>query len=130
MAVSGRILGIGGVFIKSPAPDRLRAWYQTVLGVEMDAHGALFALSGQDGHQVFSPFPTDTAYFAPSTREVMINFRVDDLLAMIERIEAAGAKLEGPLQEESYGKFAWIIDPDGTKIELWQETGDLTSPSA
>ena len=103
MTDRGRILGLGGVFIKSPDPDRLKAWYRDVLGFALDDYGVNFSLSGHDGYQLWSPFAADTTYFAPSTREVM----------------------QGDVQEEPYGKFAWLVDPDGTKIELWQQIGGL-----
>ena len=123
MTDRGRILGLGGVFIKSPDPDRLKAWYRDVLGLALDDYGVTFSLAGQDGDQVWSPFAADAIYFAPSTREVMLNFRVDDLDALIAKIVAAGGEMHGDVQEEPYGKFAWLVDPDGTKIELWQQTG-------
>lgn len=120
MTDRGRILGLGGVFIKSSDPDRLKAWYRDVLGFSLDDYGAVFSISGLAGDQIWSPFPADTAYFAPSTREVMLNFQVDDLDALIVRILAAGGVMQGDVQEEPYGRFAWLMDPDGTKIELWQ----------
>ncbi|MCA3696263.1 VOC family protein [Aquidulcibacter sp.] len=124
MTDRGRVLGLGGVFIKSPDPDRLKAWYRDVLGFALDDYGVNFSLSDQDGYQLWSPFKADTDYFAPSTRDVMLNFRVDDLDALLVRILAAGGEMLGDVQEEPYGKFAWLVDPDGTKIELWQQTGD------
>jgi predicted enzyme related to lactoylglutathione lyase len=125
MTDRGRILGLGGVFIKSPDPDRLKAWYRDVLGLALDDYGVTFSLAGQAGDQVWSPFAADTTYFAPSIREVMLNFRVDDLDALIVRILAAGGEIQGNMQEEPYGKFAWLVDLDGTKIELWQQIGGL-----
>ncbi|WP_085340450.1 VOC family protein [Aquidulcibacter paucihalophilus] len=125
MTDRGRVLGLGGVFIKSPDPDRLKAWYRDVLGFALDEYGVNFALAAQEGYQIWSPFKTDTTYFEPSTRDVMLNFRVDDLDALIVRIRAAGGDMLGDVQEEPYGKFAWLVDPDGTKIELWQQTDDF-----
>jgi len=125
MTDRGRVLGLGGVFIKSPDPDRLKAWYRDVLGFALDDYGVNFSLSGQEGYHIWSPFKADTTYFEPSKRDVMLNFRVDDLDALIVRISAAGGQMLGDVQEEPYGKFAWLVDPDGTKIELWQQTGDF-----
>ncbi len=88
MTDRGRVLGLGGVFIKSPDPDRLKAWYRDVLGFALDDYGVNFSLAGQDGYQLWSPFQADTDYFAPSTRDVMLNFRVDDLDALLVRILA------------------------------------------
>ncbi len=124
MTDRGRVLGLGGVFIKSPDPDRLKAWYRDVLGFALDDYGVNFSLAEQDGYQLWSPFSADTTYFAPSKREIMLNFRVDDLDALIAKIVAAGGEMLGDVQEEPYGKFAWLVDPDGTKIELWQQSGD------
>ena len=117
-----RITGIGGVFFKSADPKALSAWYRDVLGLELqDWGGAMLAYDapGHPPHVVWSPFASDTKYFAPSTRELMINYAVDDLNAMIVQVEAKGVKVLGR-QDESYGSFAWIMDPDGTKIEFWE----------
>ncbi len=117
-----RITGIGGIFFKTPDPKALGAWYHDVLGLSLQDFGAALLSYDAPGHPpfvVWTPFAADTKHFEPSTREWMVNFAVDDLDAMVAAIEAKGVTVLGR-QDESYGRFAWILDPDGTKIELWQ----------
>jgi predicted enzyme related to lactoylglutathione lyase len=117
-----RITGVGGIFFKSPDPKALSAWYHDVLGLELSEWGGAMLRTDAPGHPefvVWHPFAADTKYFEPSGGEFMVNFAVDDLDAMLARVEAKGVTVLGR-QEESYGRFAWIMDPDGTKIELWQ----------
>jgi predicted enzyme related to lactoylglutathione lyase len=117
-----KITGIGGIFVKSPDPKALCAWYRDVLGMAVQDWGA--ALLEQNPQSpdtaTWTPFKQDTQYFAPSTREVMINFAVDDLDAYLKQIEAKGVKVLDRQTMEGMGSFAWIMDPDGTKIEFWQ----------
>jgi catechol 2,3-dioxygenase-like lactoylglutathione lyase family enzyme len=126
-ASMGRVVGIGGVFFKSKDPKALAAWYRDVLGLEIsDWGGAILPLrdraqAPKGAVQVWSPFKQDTDYFAPSTREYMINFEVDDLDAMCARLKTKSiAVLKRDDDSDPSGRFAWIMDPDGTKIELWQ----------
>jgi catechol 2,3-dioxygenase-like lactoylglutathione lyase family enzyme len=117
------ITGIGGVFFKSRDPKALSAWYRDVLGLDVQKWGGALLPYGAPGgppHAVWSPFGQDTDYFAPSTREVMINFAVDDLDAMLTRIEAKGVTVLRRDDTDPHGRFAWLMDPDGTKIELWE----------
>ncbi len=119
-----RVLGIGGIFFKARDPGALSRWYADVLGIEMNDWGGAFltpeAMAAHAGAgTVFSPFKADTTYFAPSTKDFMINFAVDDLDAVVAR--AAGHGVEAKvLPDEPNGRFAHIVDPEGTKIELWQ----------
>jgi predicted enzyme related to lactoylglutathione lyase len=117
-----RITGLGGVFIKSSDPKALSAWYQDKLGIAIeDWGGAVLKQSPQSPPQaVWSPFEEGTQYFMPSTRDVMINFAVDDLDVFLALIEAKGVKIVGKMETDPNGKFAWVLDPDGTKIELWE----------
>lgn len=117
-----KITGLGGIFIKSRDPKALSAWYRDVLGIDIESWGgAIFRRGEQSPPQaVWSPFEEGTEYFVPSTRDVMINFAVDDLDAYLAQIESKGAKAVGKMQTDPNGKFAWILDPDGTKIELWE----------
>lgn len=118
-----RITGLGGLFYKVADPARTQAWYQEYLGIGGE-WGAVFPFSGDDpkGYSLLSPFKQDTDYFAPSTAEFMVNLRVDDLDGMIGSLEAKGVEILGR-QDEDYGRFAWIADCDGLKIELWQQIG-------
>ena len=121
-APPGHVTGLGGVFIKSPDPKALAAWYRDVLGIPIEPWGgAKFALDapGHPNSAVWNAFPAKTKYFAPSTRDVMIDFAVDDLDAFVARITAHGVKLLGRDDSDPSGSFAWIMDPDGTKLEFW-----------
>jgi predicted enzyme related to lactoylglutathione lyase len=118
------VIGLGGVFFKAKDPQKLTTWYQTHLNLppsEPDNPGLSLPLAEADvgGYQVWSPFRESTDYFQPSESRYMINFRVDDLAALVEQLERAGIEILG-FEDEPYGKFAWIVDPEGTKIELWQ----------
>ena len=118
-----RITGLGGVFYKVADPDKTRAWYQDNLGIGGE-WGAMFPFKKDDpeGFTLFSQFKADTEYFGPSGKEYMINLRVDELDGFIADLESKGIEILGR-QDEDYGRFAWIMDPDGVKIELWQQLG-------
>ena len=119
-----KVSGLGGIFYKVEDPERTRAWYQEKLGIGGD-WGASFRWSdeGQDDpFSLLSPFKASSDYFDPSPAPFMINLRVDDLDAMITELEARGVEILGT-QDEDYGKFAWILDCDGIKVELWQQLG-------
>jgi catechol 2,3-dioxygenase-like lactoylglutathione lyase family enzyme len=121
----GHVTGIGGVFIKSDNPKALSDWYRDVLGLNIESWGGAKLAYDAPGHPavtVWSPFPSSTKYMAPSTREFMINFAVDDLDAILARLEAKGVTVLRRDDTDPNGKFAWILDPDGTKVELWQST--------
>jgi catechol 2,3-dioxygenase-like lactoylglutathione lyase family enzyme len=117
-----RITAIGGIFFKSADPKALIQWYRDTLGLNVeDWGGAMVGTEGGGpGYAVWTPFKKDTDHFKPSSREFMINFAVDDLDAFVARLEAKGIKVNDRQQMDGMGKFAWILDPDGTKIELWQ----------
>ena len=118
-----RITGLGGIFYKVPDPDKTREWYQEVLGIGGE-WGAMFPFKKDDpeGFTLHSPFKADTDYFGPSAKEFMVNFRVDDLDGVVADLEGKGIEVLGR-QDEDYGRFAWIMDPDGVKLELWQQLG-------
>ncbi len=118
----GRITGVGGIFVSSPDPKALAAWYRDVLGISVESWGGAMLRYDAPGHPpmvVWNAFKAPSDYFEPSKREFMINFAVDDLDALVARLKSKGVAI---LKEQSddTGKFAWILDPDGTKIELWQ----------
>lgn len=117
-----RVLGVGGIFFKAKDPVKLKAWYREHLGLPVDEHGeTMFTSDGDPGSLlVWSPFPADTKYFEPSRAPFMINFRVKDLGAMLAQLRAAGVAVEDKVLEESYGKFGWVMDPEGNRIELWE----------
>jgi len=121
----GRILGIGGVFFKSANRDQMREWYSKHLGLADKGAGAMLPWREHDDPQkehvtVWSVFPTSTDYFDPSHAPFMVNYIVDDLDALLDRLKQEGVKIDDKRMNESYGRFAWIYDLDGNKIELWQ----------
>lgn len=120
---AGHITGIGGIFFKSKDPKALAAWYRDVLGLKLEPWGGAALRYDAPDHPpsaAWSAFAQSTDYMAPSTREFMVDFAVDDLDAFLARIEAKGVTVLKRSQDDVAGKFAWIVDPDGTKIELWQ----------
>ena len=118
-----RVTGLGGIFYKVADTAATQAWYQDNLGVGGE-WGAMFPFKVDDseGFSLLSPFKADSDYFAPSEMPFMINLRVDNLDELIADLEAKGIAILGR-QDEDYGRFAWIMDPDGVKIELWQQLG-------
>jgi catechol 2,3-dioxygenase-like lactoylglutathione lyase family enzyme len=118
-----RVTGLGGIFYKVADPDTTRSWYQDKLGIGGE-WGAMFPFKNDDteGFTLFSPFKADTDYFGPSEKGFMVNLRVDDLDGVVADLEGKGMEIIGR-QDEDYGRFAWIMDPDGVKIELWQQLG-------
>ena len=122
MSQKGRILGIGGIFFKSANQQQMREWYAKHLGLEDSGHGAMLPWREADNPEneqmtVWTIFAGDSGYFpAP----FMVNYIVDDMDALLDRLEKAGVQIDPKRQDESYGRFAWIYDPDGNKIELWQ----------
>jgi predicted enzyme related to lactoylglutathione lyase len=117
-----RIIGIGGVFMRTGAPEALRDWYSRVLGIAFESWGGVAFPPLDRGVTVFSPFAPDSDYFAPSTREFMINFVVDDLDAVLAQAAREGAPAIGRDDSDPNGRFAWLMDPAGVKIELWQSS--------
>ena len=121
----GRILGIGGVFFKSTDRDQMRDWYSKHLGLADKGEGVMLPWREHDDPQkehvtVWTIFPASTHYLDPSQAPFMINYIVDDLDALLDRLKDEGVKIDAKRVNESYGRFAWIYDLDGNKIELWQ----------
>ena len=114
-----KVIGVGGVFFKAADVEASKAWYARVLGFEAGPYGVSFPPLPPGGQTVWSPFSADTTYFVPSDKPVMLNLVVDDLDAVLARVRAEGVEVLGT-QDEPYGRFAWIMDPDGLKLELWQ----------
>ncbi len=125
MEQRGRILGIGGVFFKSANRDQMREWYSKHLGLADKGGGVMLPWREHDDPQkehvtVWTVFPASTDYFGPSHAQFMVNYIVDDLDALLDRLKQEGVKIDPKRMNESYGSFAWIYDLDGNKIELWQ----------
>lgn len=120
-----RVTGLGGVFIKSNDPKALAAWYEKHLGINF-GNSTYFVFPNADegkpipGFNLISFSKSDTDYFNPSKKDTMINFRVDDLFSLIDQLRKEGVEIAGDPIAEEYGKFGWVMDPDGNKIELWQ----------
>ena len=116
-----RVTGLGGVFYKVADVAATQAWYRDNLGVGGEL-GAMFPFKAEnpEGYSILSPFKADSDYFGPSTHQFMINLRVDDLDAMIADLKGKGIAILGR-QDEEYGHFAWILDCDGIKVELFQQ---------
>ena len=118
-----KVTGLGGVFYQVEDPAKTKAWYQEMLGLGGE-WGITFRFSdAPEGFAILSTFDSSSGYFKPSDKPFMINLRVDDLEAMIADLKAKGVEVLGR-QDESYGRFAWISDCDGIKVELFQQLGE------
>ncbi len=115
-----RVLGIGGVFIKSGNPAALQAWYREMLGVEIESWGGAILKGEADTITVWNWFAADTKYFEPSTRELMVNLRVDDADGLVAALKAKGVAVLDRREQSEDGVFCYVVDPDGTLLELWQ----------
>ena len=121
--MKNRVTGLGGFFFKSKDPKAIREWYKKHLGLPTDDYGCTFWWKDQEGKDCstqWSPFKEDTTYFSPSKKQFMMNFRVEDLEALLNELRAEGVTVVGEIEEYEYGKFGWILDPEGNKLELWQ----------
>ena len=120
-----RVTGIGGIFFKCSNPAKVREWYSTHLGLNVNGYGSVFEWrQGVDttkkGFTQWSPFSGKTKYFAPSTKDFMINYRVADLEALVVELRKENVTITDSIQTVDYGKFVHIMDEDGNKIELWE----------
>jgi predicted enzyme related to lactoylglutathione lyase len=121
-----RVTGIGGIFIKSADPDRLRNWYRKHLGIEVESWGGTsfrWAGSGNpegQGSTAWSVFEATSDYFEPSSAPFMVNYRVANLHDLLAALREEGCQVQGKVDESEFGKFGWVVDPDGNKIELWE----------
>ncbi|MEQ1786796.1 MAG: VOC family protein [Acidimicrobiales bacterium] len=111
----GHITGIGGVFFRARERDELSAWYRDVLGLPTTD-----SATAQMGSTVWAAFPHDTDYFGASRQEYMVNYRVDDLEEALRRVRSAGATVAPEIETDDYGRFAWAVDPEGNRFELWE----------
>lgn len=121
-----RVTGVGGIFIKSANPQRMRDWYQKHLGIQIEAWGGIgFSWKGPDnpegvGTTVWNIFEATSDYFNPSKATFMVNYRVADLASLLAALRAEGCNVDPKMDDSEYGKFGWVFDPDGNKIELWE----------
>lgn len=121
-----KVIGIGGVFFKSDDPERLYAWYEKHLGLQRMPGGVVLFPWRQAGDEekerttVWSLFPKDTNYFGPANPAFMVNYIVDDLDGILADLRAAGAQVDDKQEDSEYGRFAWVTDLEGNRIELWQ----------
>ena len=120
-----KVTGIGGVFFKSKDPKKSKQWYEQHLGIVSDQYGHSFKWRDhenptQECLTQWSPMDEKTNYYDPSSSEFMINYRVDNLEALLSELRKSEVQIIGEMEEFEYGKFAWIIDLDGRKVELWE----------
>jgi len=129
----GRVLGIGGIFFKAADQAKTREWYAKHLGLVDKGQGVMLPWREHDDPQkehvtVWSTFPSNTSYFGAGQATFMVNYIVDDLDAMLERLQKEGVKIDPKRMNEVYGRFAWIYDSDGNKIELWEPAKAKSKP--
>ena len=120
-----RVTGIGGVFFKAKDPEMLYAWYERHLGLKRDQGAVLLRWRngeepGREGMTVWSIFPRDTDYFSPGSATFMVNYRVADLDALLEALRSEGVQIDPKREDSEYGRFAWVVDPEGNRVELWE----------
>lgn len=120
-----KVTGIGGIFFKCKDPKKVRAWYQAHLGLNTNQYGAVFEWrqgtdTTQKGFTQWSPFNEKTKYFEPSTKDFMVNYRVDDLEALVAQLKKENVTITDTIAAYDYGKFVHIVDIEGNKIELWE----------
>ena len=118
-----RVTGLGGFFFKATNPEKIKKWYEKRLGLPVDDYGCSFwwkDLQGSEGSTHWSPMKEDTSYFNPSEKPFMVNFRVENLEELLTALREEGVEIVGEVEAYSYGKFCWIMDPEGNKIELWE----------
>lgn len=124
-----RVTGIGGIFFKSKDPEKMKPWYQTHLGFDTDAYGARFEWRSSMGPEgkgatLWCPFPDSTKYFEPCGKDFMLNFRVENLDALVNVLQAEGVTVLDEIATYDYGKFVHILDLEGNKLELWEPAGE------
>ncbi|MCU0621923.1 MAG: hypothetical protein MUC69_10520 [Gemmatimonadales bacterium] len=121
-----RVTGIGGIFLKARDPKALGEWYRRHLGIDVQAWGGTAfpwreaAARSPNGATVWSLFPESSDYFAPSEARCMVNYCVEDLAAVLAALRAEGCAVDDRMEESEYGRFGWVMDPEGNRLELWQ----------
>jgi len=124
-----RVTGLGGIFFKCHDPEKMKEWYREHLEIESGKDGGVFKCRDFDAPEkeyttVWSTFPAGTKYFDPSQKPFMVNYRVENLDALLDQLRKEGVTSVGEVEEYEYGKFGWILDPEGNKIELWEAVND------
>ena len=116
-----KAVGVGGVFLKASDPEKLSAWYAEHLGIPSQGGGSL-AFEGPEsaGMTVFAQFPESTKYFGDGPQRAMVNFRIDNLDELLEQLANAQVRIDPKREDHEYGRFAWIWDPEGNRVELWE----------
>ena len=118
--MSRHVTGIGGFFFRADDHKALAAWYNHHFGINDEQHGWIWQQDA--GPTVFSPFKRDSDYF-DAKQQFMLNLRVHDIDGLLKKLEEAGVRIDPKRQDEDYGRFAWVYDPEGNKIELWEPKG-------
>ncbi|MGJ8683303.1 MAG: VOC family protein [Nonlabens sp.] len=124
--MKAKVTGIGGIFFTCKDVAATKAWYEKHLGLPVDDYGCTFWNGPTEvkSSQQWSAFKNDTTYLDPKNQEFMINYKVNDLVRLLEQLKQAGVEMAGEMQEFDYGKFGWIIDIDGRKVELWEPANE------
>lgn len=130
MSETPKVTGIGGVFFRTQNPDAIKEWYSKNLGLATTPYGSSFEFRNahrpdEINYLQWSPFPETTDYFAPSEKQFMINYRVQNIEALVENLKKAGVKVVDEIVEYDYGKFVHIMDPEGNKLELWEPKDEV-----
>jgi predicted enzyme related to lactoylglutathione lyase len=124
-----RVTGIGGVFFKAEDPEKIKRWYEKHLGFPYSQYGSSFEWRQKDkdkpGFTAWAPFEMNTKYYDPSKKDFMFNYRVENLEELLKVLKEEGVEVVGEMETFEYGKFGWIMDPEGNKIELWEPVDEV-----
>lgn len=125
-----KVTGVGGIFFKAQNPNKLMNWYGEKLGFVTNEYGSLFEFRRADdankkAYTQWSVFDDNTTYFEPSSKDFMINFRVEEIEGLVKELKGAGVTILDEIESYKYGKFVHILDPEGNKIELWEPVDDV-----
>ena len=129
-----RVAGLGGVLFKAKDPEKLCAWYQRHLGLKREPYGTAASFLWREargrgkGMTMWSLFPRNTRYFQPSRAHFMLNYRVRNLDRLLKLLRREGVSIDPKREDAPYGRFAWIMDPEGNRIELWQPPKEKRTP--
>lgn len=130
---SRRVVGIGGIFFRAKDPKALSDWYSKRLGLKIKDNVALFTWNSRKnpkriGHSVWALFPKDDTYFGSKKNQFMINYRVNNLSRLLAHLRKEGVRVARKMEKSSYGKFGWVYDPEGNRIELWEPPRAYKAP--